>query len=125
MHHERRLQQMDQLLADLDVETRVRVLEHDVLLRLEQRFTVQGPAGARLRQRVDVGPFTGAAAAGRGVPLLAEGVVQRFVREELEEFLGLVGRFPGVLVSENVVLEMVFQDVEASTSEGKYSSVDF
>lgn len=40
VHDEGGLEQMVELLGDLDVEARVRVLEHDILLGLEQRARV-------------------------------------------------------------------------------------
>ena len=106
---------MDQFLADFDVETRIRVLKDDVLFRFEQGFAVEGVAGAAgFGEGVDVCPFVGAAAVRGGVPFLAEGVVEGFVREEGEELFGGRGFEPGVLVSEDVGLEMVFEEVEAS-----------
>jgi len=108
MNHKRRFQQMDLLLADLDIEARVGVLEHDILFCFQERFSVESLAGACLSEGVDVGPFAGAGAAGSGVPFLAEGVVEGFVGEELEEALCFFWGGPGVLIREDVGLEVLF-----------------
>ena len=99
---------MDLLFTDLDVEARVRILEHNVLLGFQQRLAVEGLTGAGLGDGVNVSPFAGAGAAGCGVPFLAERVVEGFVREELEEALGFFRGGPGVLGVEDVGLEMLF-----------------
>ena len=71
MDDERRFQQMDELLADFDVETRIRVFEDDVFFRFQESLAVERAADAGFGERVDVGPLAGAGAAGGGVPLLA------------------------------------------------------
>jgi hypothetical protein len=48
MDHEGALEQMVQLLGDGDIEARVRVLEQDVLLGVEEVFRVERRAGAGL-----------------------------------------------------------------------------
>ncbi|KAI4150111.1 MAG: hypothetical protein LQ340_004257, partial [Diploschistes diacapsis] len=103
VHDKRALEQVYQLLADLDVQPRIRVLEHDVLLGLQQRLGVQRAADARLGQRVDVGPLAGTRAAGGRVPFLAQGLGERFVGDEGEQggdAGGVVG--PGVLGVQDV-----------------------
>ncbi len=109
------LEQMVEPLADGDVEARVRVLEDDVLLGVEQVLGVERCAGARLREGVDVGPLGGRGAARGGVPFLAEGVAELEVGDLLEEGLGFFGGLPGVLGLEDVVLEVVFEEVQASS----------
>lgn len=54
---------MVQLLADLDIEARVRVFEDDVFFRLEQGGGVERLTDAGLGEGVDVGPFGGGGAA--------------------------------------------------------------
>lgn len=88
VHDERALEQVVQLLGDLDVEARVRVLEHDVLLGLEQGAAVQVPRRlARPRHRVDVAPLQRARPPRRRLPLAAQRRVEVLVREQREEAL--------------------------------------
>ncbi len=97
---------MVQLLRDLDIETRVRVLENDILLRFQQGAGVEALARPALGQCVDVRPFRRAWAAGRRVPFLAETFVEGLVGEEGKEVLGSFAFGPGVLGFKNVVLEV-------------------
>ncbi len=82
MYDERTLEQMDLLLADLHIESGVRILKHDILLRLQQSLSVKGFRGAGLGQCVDIGPFASTGPTGGGVPLLAEGGGETWVAEE-------------------------------------------
>jgi len=105
-----------QLLRHGAVEARVGVLQDNVLLGVEQVARVEGAAGACLREGVDVGPFCGGGAPRGGVPFLAEGFAEFEVGDLLEEGLGFFGRLPGVLGCENVLLEVLFEDVDASSA---------
>lgn len=89
---------MDLLLTDLDIEARVGVLEYNILFGFQECFSVESFASPCLGEGVDVGPFAGAGAAGSGIPFLAEGVVEGFVGEELEETFCFFRDGPGVLV---------------------------
>lgn len=71
MHNERRLQQMIQFLANLNIEAWICVLEDDILLSFEQRFGIQVFTGTGLSQRVDISPLGGTRATWRRVPFLA------------------------------------------------------
>jgi len=91
------------------------VLEHNVLLGVEQVLGVEGAAGAGLGQGVDVGPLGGRRAPGGGFPLLAESLAELRVGNLLEEGVRFFGVLPGVLDREDILLEVVFENVEASS----------
>jgi hypothetical protein len=83
MHDERTLEQMVQVLADFDIESGVRVLQDDVLFGFEESFGVERFAGSGFGEGVNVGPFRGGCAAGRGTPFLSKGVAECSIGEEL------------------------------------------
>lgn len=114
---------MDQLLADLDVEPGIRVLQDDVFLRLEQRLGIERAADASLGESVDVGPFARAGAAGRGVPLLAESVGKSLVLQQGQERLGALGRGPWVLVFQDVCLKVLLENLETPASKSMSAQV--
>lgn len=108
MDHKGAFEQMDLLLAHLDIESRVRVLEDNILFCLKQGFPVECFRSAGFGEGVDVGPFAGGGSRWSGLPFLAEGVVEGFVREEGEEAFGAGWGGPGILFEEDVVLEVFF-----------------
>lgn len=105
---------MVELLADGDVEARVRVLEDNVLLGVEEVLGVERAARLGLREAVDVGPLERGGALRFVGPFPAEGLAQLRVGDELEEVVGPFRAFPGVLKLEDVSLEVIFEDVDAS-----------
>lgn len=115
MDDEGALEQMVQLLGHGDIEARVGVLEHDVLLGVEEVLGVEPGDGVRLRQRVDVGPLGDGGAAGRGFPLLAQGFAELEAWDLLEKGVCFLGGLPGVLDLQDVFLEMVLKDIDASS----------
>jgi hypothetical protein len=113
VHAEGAFEQVVQFLGDLGVEARIRVFEHDVLLRVAQRAGIQRAAGAGGGEGVDVGPFVRRGPRRRVGPFLLQRAVEGFVGEEVEELRGLLVVLPGVLGDEDVGLEMLAENAEA------------
>lgn len=106
---------MIQFLRHLCIETRIRILESNILFRVDEGRGSESGEMAGCCQGVDVGPFLSRGAGGVGIPFSLEGGCQGCVWEEGEEVGGFLGGAPGVLGHEDVGLEVRVQEVEAAS----------
>src|SRR6202012_3801502 len=85
MYDEGTLEQVDSFLADFHVQSRIGVLQQDVLLCLYQAFCFQRLADSGLSQGINILPLLDTRSIWTARPLLHQSLIECFVRQQLKK----------------------------------------